>query len=155
MHWIKKLIQNIGCEHEYEFVRNIYGDEINHRNRMRSEWKCIKCDHVQYREDYHTSGTLREELDKLYDDFYKNKYDSWKELRAETLNNMIKIMREAAYNGKCSADFILLCEEKYDDIHYYGKWFDENALIHEWKLHNQKEKYTASNAYEVHIRWKY
>ena len=31
------------CEHDYEFVRNIYGDEINWCGGYRSEWRCKKC----------------------------------------------------------------------------------------------------------------
>lgn len=153
--WIKKLIQNVGCEHEYEFVRNIYGDEINDHNRMRSEWRCTKCGHVQYREDLHTVGTLCEELDKLYDDFYKDKYNSWKELRAETLNTMLKGMREAAYRGECWYNIVIVCEERYDDKYYYEKWLDENALKYDREPYHQKEKCTELNSYMFHIRWNY
>ena len=153
--FIKQILSKYGCEHEYKFIRNIYGDEINQHDGMRSEWKCIKCGHVQYREDYHTSGTLCEELDKLYDNFYKDKYNSWKELRSETLNNILKMMREAAYKGECYIDIVLFCEEKYDDRYYYEKWFDENGLKHEYQLHDQKEKCNEVNSYEFHVRWKY
>lgn len=38
-----RLIKRLLCKHEYEFVRNIYGDEINHSGGMRSLWKCPKC----------------------------------------------------------------------------------------------------------------
>jgi len=152
---IRQLISKYGCEHEYDFVRNIYGDEINQHDGMRSEWRCIKCGHIQYREDYHTAGTLCEELDKLYDNFYKDKYNSWKELRSETLNNMLKMMREAAYKGECYIDIVLFCEEKYDDRYYYEKWFDENGLKHEYELHGQQEKCNEVNSYEFHVRWKY
>jgi hypothetical protein len=33
---------NLFCNHDYAFVRNIYGDEINLTNG-RSWWKCEKC----------------------------------------------------------------------------------------------------------------
>lgn len=39
MRFIKRLL----CHHEYEFVRNIYGDEINHVGGNRSWWRCRKC----------------------------------------------------------------------------------------------------------------
>lgn len=39
MRFIKRLL----CRHEYEFVRNIYGDEINHVGGNRSWWRCRKC----------------------------------------------------------------------------------------------------------------
>lgn len=153
--FIQQLISKYSCEHEYEFVRNIYGDQRNYYNGMCSEWRCKKCGHIQYREDYHTVGTLCEELDKIYDNFYKDKYNSWKELRSETLNDMLKKMREAAYKGECYIDIVLFCEEKYDDKYYYEKWFDENGLKHEYELHNQEEKCNEVNCYEFHVSWKY
>ena len=59
------LFKSLFCKHKYEFIRNIYGDEINAHDGMRSEWRCTKCGHVQYREDYHVTETLCDELDKL------------------------------------------------------------------------------------------
>lgn len=37
------ILKRIFCRHEYEFVRNIYGDEINHVGGRRSWWRCPKC----------------------------------------------------------------------------------------------------------------
>ena len=37
------IITRLFCRHEYEFVRNIYGDEINHAGGCRSWWRCRKC----------------------------------------------------------------------------------------------------------------
>ena len=149
------LFKSLFCKHEYKFIRNIYGDEINAHDRMRSEWRCIKCGHIQYREDYHNTETLNEELDKLYDNFYKDKYNSWKDLRAKTLNDMVQSMRESAHEGNCHINIILYCEEKYNDKNYYEKWFDENGLKHEYEFHNQKEKCNDVNCYEFHVRWKH
>ena len=70
------LFKSLFCKHKYEFIRNIYGDEINAHNGMRSEWRCIKCGCIQYREDHHITATLRAELGKLYDNVYKDKYKS-------------------------------------------------------------------------------
>ena len=42
---IKRLL----CDHEYEFVRNIYGDEIIHAGWNRSRWRCKKCGKWQAR----------------------------------------------------------------------------------------------------------
>ena len=39
MRWLKHLL----CKHDFEFVRNIYGDEINHVGGRRSWWRCWKC----------------------------------------------------------------------------------------------------------------
>ena len=36
-------IKRLFCKHEYEFERNIYGDEINHVGGCRSWWRCKKC----------------------------------------------------------------------------------------------------------------
>lgn len=38
-----KFIKRLFCKHEYEFVRNIYGDEINMVGGRRSWWRCKKC----------------------------------------------------------------------------------------------------------------
>lgn len=37
------IIKRLFCTHEYEFVRNIYGDEINWAGGKRSWWRCRKC----------------------------------------------------------------------------------------------------------------
>lgn len=43
-----KLFKRLFCKHDYEFVRNIYGDEIRYLGWKRSEWKCKKCGKVKY-----------------------------------------------------------------------------------------------------------
>ncbi len=37
------LFKRLFCKHEYEFVRNIHGDEINWCGGYRSLWRCKKC----------------------------------------------------------------------------------------------------------------
>lgn len=37
------IIKRLLCKHEYEFERNIYGDEINHVGGNRSWWVCKRC----------------------------------------------------------------------------------------------------------------
>ena len=37
-----KLFSYLFCKHDFEFKRNIYGDEINFLNG-RSIWNCKKC----------------------------------------------------------------------------------------------------------------
>jgi len=48
------------AKHLLVFVRNIYGDEINQispKNRVyRSEWRCIKCGKIKYKQDLVTTG---------------------------------------------------------------------------------------------------
>ncbi len=37
------ILKRLFCKHEYEWVRNIYGDEINATGGYRSVWRCAKC----------------------------------------------------------------------------------------------------------------
>lgn len=37
------MFKRLFCNHEYNFLRNIYGDEIIHRGFKRSIWICNKC----------------------------------------------------------------------------------------------------------------
>jgi Zn-finger protein len=58
MNWLKRVF----CAHRYEWMRNIYGDEINVSGGKRSVWRCSKCGKVQYRDD------LRDEVLRQLDD---------------------------------------------------------------------------------------
>jgi hypothetical protein len=155
MNWFKSLF----CKHEYEFVCNIYGDQINYCDDKRSIWKCKKCGNIEYRDklynDKPRTYKLCNELDKLYDECYDKRYKDWQLLRSESLNMMQKTMRDNAYDGQCWADFILVCEEKNNDRNYYEKWLTDNDLRVEIKLYNQKEINKELNTYEFHVRWKY
>jgi len=42
------IIKQLFCKHDYEYVHNIYGDEINYCGGYRSLWKCKKCGKLQY-----------------------------------------------------------------------------------------------------------
>lgn len=37
------IIKRLFCKHDYEFVRNIHGDEIIAAGYRRSWWRCKKC----------------------------------------------------------------------------------------------------------------
>lgn len=37
-----KILNKLFCKHEYQFERNVYGDEINWCN-CRSYYRCVKC----------------------------------------------------------------------------------------------------------------
>lgn len=50
-----RLIKRLLCKHEYEFLRNIYGDEINAAGGKRSWWRCRKCGKMQLREEFVTN----------------------------------------------------------------------------------------------------
>lgn len=45
-----KFIKQLFCKHNYEWVRNIYGDEIIDAGYHRSVWKCSKCGNIKYEE---------------------------------------------------------------------------------------------------------
>lgn len=47
------VIKRLFCKHDYEFVRNIYGDEINHVGGARSWWRCKKCGMMALGEHLH------------------------------------------------------------------------------------------------------
>lgn len=38
-----KFLKRLLCRHGFEFVRNIYGDEIIERGWKRSLWRCAHC----------------------------------------------------------------------------------------------------------------
>lgn len=154
MNWIKILF----CKHEYEFLRNIYGDEINWCGGYRSIWKCKKCGNLEYKDELYNDKPrtykLCDELDKLYDECYDKRYKEWQLLRSESLNMMQKTMRDNAYNGQCWADFVLVCEEKNNDKNYYEKWLIDNGLHVEITLHGQQKFCNELNAYRFHVHWK-
>ena len=151
MKWIKRLF----CEHEYEFVRNIYGDEINACGEYRSIWKCKKCGKIEYRQNLQMVSLLQR-LDNLYDEYYHNKYEEWQTLKSNTLVVIANDMLEAAKRGECWYTIVLICDEDTNDKNYYEKWFTENNLkIEKIELFNQKEKCSKLNQYKFHIRWKY
>lgn len=47
-----KFLKWLLCRHDFEFVRNIYGDEIIERGWKRSLWRCKHCG--THREDCYT-----------------------------------------------------------------------------------------------------
>ena len=149
--WVKRLF----CEHEYEFVRNIYGDEINACGGYRSIWKCKKCGKIEYRKNLQTVSLLQR-LDNLYDEYYHNKYEEWQILKSNTLVDIANDMLESAKRGECWYTIVLICDEDANDKNYYEKWFTENNLkIEKIELFNQKEKCSKLNQYKFHIRLKY
>lgn len=141
------------CEHTYIFVRNLYGDQINQHHGMRSEWKCTKCGHIQYREDLHNiTDKLCDELDKLCEKHYKNLYKNWCEEHSETLNKITKECRERAYQGYCYLDIVLIIDEETNDKNYYERWFSENGLKFDYNI---DEHPLGLDKYVYHLRWYY
>lgn len=48
-----RFIRQFFCMHEFEFVRNIHGDEIIAWGYKRSIWRCCKCGKVEGRDGLH------------------------------------------------------------------------------------------------------
>jgi len=47
---VMNILKRLFCKHTYNFVRNIYGDEIRYLGWKRSIWKCSKCGKIKYSE---------------------------------------------------------------------------------------------------------
>ena len=144
------MFKKLFCKHEYEFVRNIYGDEINECSGYRSVWKCSKCGKYQYR--YDLKLDLRTALHKIYEQYYDNKYQNWKKDHEDLLNNIIKDMIKESKNGNCYYHIVIMCRDESDDKYYYEKWFKENKLSCDIKLKEDK-KWPLANNYEFTIYW--
>lgn len=41
------IFKRLFCKHDYQWVRNIYGDEIIYLGLKRSEWQCSKCGKIK------------------------------------------------------------------------------------------------------------
>lgn len=47
------------CKHIFTHIRNIHGDEINHLNGKRSEWRCTECGKWELRDSlYENEGEV-------------------------------------------------------------------------------------------------
>jgi hypothetical protein len=44
-----KIFKKIFCRHKYEYIRKLYGDEINAHNGKRIEYCCQKCSMYKWR----------------------------------------------------------------------------------------------------------
>ena len=50
------MLRRLLCRHEYRFVCNIYGDEINWVGGMRSIWQCWKCGKYRFSQHLYCGG---------------------------------------------------------------------------------------------------
>ena len=148
MKWIKRLF----CKHEYEFLRNIYGDEINYCGGYRSIWRCKKCGALEYRDKLNLS--LKETLNNNYKQYYTNKYNNWIKQHKNTLDNMTNTMMKNSKEGLCWANFILICDANTNDKYYYEKWFNSNKLeVNNIELYHQQDTPYELNQYQFSVRW--
>ena len=47
------FLKRLFCTHNFEFVRNLYGDQISEEGYKRSVWKCSKCGKLTGRDALH------------------------------------------------------------------------------------------------------
>ena len=156
MNWLRKFIQKFGCEHNYIFVRNIYGDEINQCGGYRSLWQCMKCGKYMYSKALYSqcNKNLKETLNKFYDEYYENKQIDWDKEHEEFLTNVTNHLTNAAANGLCYAEILMFAKESTNDKYHFEQWLTENRLDYSCQLYNQKEKYDEITQYKFEIRWK-
>lgn len=156
MNWLRKFIQKFGCEHDYVFVRNIYGDEINRCGGYRSLWQCVKCGKYMYSKALYSqcNKNLKETLNKFYDEYYENKQIDWDKEHEEFLTDVTNHLIKAAANGLCYAEILMAANEATNDKYHFEQWLTENRLEYSCQLYNQKEKYNEINQYKFEIRWK-
>lgn len=150
MGWFKQLF----CKHEWKFLRNIYGDEINACNGNRSWWVCKKCGKLELRPELYNIP-LMETLDRLHDEFYNNLYEQWKKNNLESLNNITNRLINCAKNGDCWCTFLFICDDTKNDKYYYEKWFNENKLKVEWEEYGPEFEDKKLKQYKFKIRWSY
>ena len=147
------LFKKLYCEHKYEFVRNIHGDEINHRDGKRSVWKCTKCGKIQYRDKLEPVGTLFVEmLNRKYDEYYKNRFSNWKKEKEKTINHIKSEMIQAAELGKCWLDIRLFIDEEKNDRDYWEKLFDELGI--KFSRNSLPDKEILVYGIDYKLRWK-
>ena len=157
MNIIEKIIQKFGCGHEYVFVRNIYGDEVNQCGGYRSLWQCYKCGKQQYRQELHIDDNekFKEVLDELYDDYYKNEYENWCKTNEDFLIKLKFDLANAASKGLYYYKFVFTSKEETNDKHHFEEWIEENDLRYDYELYNnQLEENDVINQYSFDIRWK-
>lgn len=151
MNW--KFWKKYKCHHDYVFVRNLYGDEINYYGGYRSVWQCKTCGNIKFRENLYEDSKLVSELRKLYENYYDKRYKDWQESHSENLNMLQKNLRETAYNGRRTYEIILLCNVLTNDKEYYYKWLIDQGLEVSTELFGEKELNTKENSFLFKIKW--
>lgn len=152
MNWLHKLIQKIRCNHEYKWVRNIYGDEINSTGGKRSIWKCFKCNKIQYRNELKPEGKLfAQELDRYYYQHYNEQYNEWVTKNEEQLEEIKEDMINAAKRGECWHHVIYNCTIENNDKEFYEKYFKSLGLKVDYRKLNGEPYGDAT--YDFTLKW--
>ena len=153
MSMLKKIIQNYGCDHDYVFDHNLYGDEINNHNGKRSVWRCSKCDKLEYCDDlyiYHDKSFV-DHLDKLYNAYYENSYNEWCKEHADNLQFCMNQMTEKARIGQSWLHINIVCDTDTNDKEYYTKFFSDLGVKVEVDM--DQEEYTKLTAFIFRLEW--
>lgn len=146
------FIKSLFCKHEYEFVRNIHGDEINHMGGKRSIWKCKKCGKLQYRDELNPVGTLFcQLLNRIYDKYYDDKFRNWQEEKKSSIENIKNQMIKAAENGYNWLDIVLFIDDSKSDLTYWEKTFEELGI--EFTREDLPKEYVQIYKLKYHLKW--
>ena len=151
MNWFKRLFKK--CDHNWEFVANIYGDQINYCGGKRSIWRCKKCGNFQYRDELNPIGSLFcQMLNRKYDKYYEDKFKAWQEENKSSIEDIKNQMIKAAEQGKCWIDIVLFLDENKSDRYYWEKTFEELGIKFD-REDLPKENYQIYKL-AYHLRWK-
>ena len=152
MSWIRKFLQNHCCEHNYEFIRNIYGDEVNMRDGARSIWQCHKCRKYKYEKELYDKIPLNNKLNEIYDKYEKNLYNEWKKAHKDSLDIITEKLINNASIGCRYLNIILIIDSTTNDEDNYYKWFTENGLEYTKKYDEGQRDLVVQNV-EYRIVW--
>ena len=150
MNLIHKIIQKFKCNHDYKFVRNIYGDAIELHGGYRSIWQCQKCGKYKYRKEPYIKTPLRKQLNEVYEKYLDDSFEEWKEQNSKTLNTIEdQLMKNASIGIRKISIVIPIDDTKHDSDNYY-KWFTENGLEYD-KTCLSDDDYDVKNVkYEIY-----
>lgn len=129
MNWLRKFIWKFGCEHKYEFVSNIYGDQINQHNGKCSIWKCAKCGKIEYKDILYPNynvGNLDKYLIEQSEKYYTNKQKNWEINNQQLLNDIISAMVIEASKGNYHIDYI--CSFNDEDFYRFKRYWESQSV---------------------------
>ena len=98
---------------------------------------------------------LKEVLDELCDEYYKNEYENWCKTHEDFLIKLKFELVNAASKGLWHYKFVFISKEETNDKHHFEEWLEENDLSYGYELYNhQLEENDAINQYSFEIKWK-
>lgn len=115
---ILSFIRQLFCKHNYVFIRNLYGDEINLHNGKRSLWQCTRCGKQIYMNRPLFVEKKKEEKEYVDNDVFKfrctlkwelSDYDEY--VYTRPFPDVLLHDDEAIYNRHCEEE--MLVESKY------------------------------------------